>query len=139
MRENNLIKELEHDNSWYFLNTGINTGQFNMDCDLFLLNKNLDLPVLRVYAWDEPTLSLGVSQKEESVQVKDYPIVKRITGGQAVLHGTSIDEITYSVVLKTTESFKKVYVEIGNILIKFLDYFFEQFEPFCHQLLFYQF
>lgn len=94
-----------------------------MACDNFLFESlvqgYLDLPLLRVYAWDKPTYSIGANQESKD-KTKNFPFVKRITGGQAVLHGTLGDELTYSVVLNKTSSFKQIYQDIGNILIYFL-------------------
>ncbi len=114
-------------NKWYFLNTGKQSGIFNMQCDEYLLdaliNRSIDFPVLRVYAWSESTLSLGANQKMDVSSNKffDFPTVKRLTGGMAVLH--DISEITYSVVLDAGNAFKKTYYEIGEALISFLSTF----------------
>lgn len=57
-------------------------------------------PALRFYGWASPSVTLGYFQKESAINT-DYcrefsiPIVKRPTGGRAVLHG---DELTYSFV-----------------------------------------
>lgn len=94
-----------------------------MACDNFLLEslvqEKLDLPLLRLYSWDKPTYSIGANQKLQN-KINGFPFVKRITGGQAVLHGTLEDELTYSVVLNKTFSFKQIYQDIGNVLISFL-------------------
>ncbi|HDM70549.1 MAG: hypothetical protein DRP30_00420 [Thermotoga sp.] len=60
-------------------------------------------PILRIYSWIEPTVSIGLFQKKrhlqrvnfEFVSSTDIPFVKRPTGGRAVLHDL---EISYSVV-----------------------------------------
>jgi lipoate-protein ligase A len=55
----------------------------------------------RLYSWEQPTFSIGVSQKIDKVLNLDYieehgcAYVRRITGGKTVLH---LDEITYAVV-----------------------------------------
>lgn len=54
---------------------------------------------LRVYGWAPPALSLGFHQPEESVDRealsrRGYDLVRRPTGGAAVLH---VDEVTYAV------------------------------------------
>ncbi len=56
-------------------------------------------PTLRFYAWRPYTLSLGRHQALEEVDLDacarlGYGVVRRITGGRAVLHA---DELTYSV------------------------------------------
>jgi lipoate-protein ligase A len=62
-------------------------------------------PTLRFYAWDPPVLSLGRGQgvedvDREAVSAAGYDLVRRPTGGQAILH---IDELTYSVVAPERE------------------------------------
>lgn len=52
-------------------------------------------PTLRLYGWSEPTISVGYLQDMEKFQVFELPIVRRISGGRALLHDM---EITYSVI-----------------------------------------
>jgi lipoate-protein ligase A len=64
---------------------------------------------LRLYTWERLTLSLGRSQTlERQIDLEacrslDIPVVRRVTGGRAVLHGS---DLTYSVAapLGTTPS-----------------------------------
>ncbi len=56
-------------------------------------------PVLRLYRWDPPCLSLGYAQAIAEVDRPrlasfDWDLVRRPTGGRAILH---TDELTYSV------------------------------------------
>ena len=56
---------------------------------------------LRFYRWNEPTISLGYFQTyaelhEQEEAIRRLPVVRRQTGGGAILHD---DEITYSLVL----------------------------------------
>ncbi|MXX27426.1 MAG: lipoate--protein ligase family protein [Caldilineaceae bacterium SB0668_bin_21] len=56
-------------------------------------------PTLRFYRWQSPTVSLGRFQKiadidEARVSAQGYDLVRRATGGRAILHA---DELTYSV------------------------------------------
>lgn len=59
-------------------------------------------PTLRFYQWDPPCLSLGYFQDaarevdEEGLRTAGIDLVRRPTGGKAVLHD---DELTYSVIL----------------------------------------
>lgn len=73
-----------------------------MAADQVLLNQvdAGDPPVLRFYTWASPTLSLGKNQRLDQIhtewcQKKGVVIVRRVTGGRAVLHGR---DITYSLV-----------------------------------------
>lgn len=60
-------------------------------------------PTLRLYGWEKPSLSLGCFQSVSDINsdyCKDHaiPVVRRPTGGRAILHG---DELTYSFSAKT--------------------------------------
>ena len=56
-------------------------------------------PVLRLYQWEEPTLSIGMAQQIDRhvnldyCRAKQIPVIRRVTGGKAVLHSS---ELTYS-------------------------------------------
>lgn len=52
-------------------------------------------PAFRLYAWKSPTVSIGCLQDPGPLVSAGLPIVRRITGGRAVLHHR---EITYSIV-----------------------------------------
>ncbi|MEJ2103956.1 MAG: hypothetical protein P8X47_05185 [Ignavibacteriaceae bacterium] len=48
---------------WRFIDTGYNTGKFNMDFDLELVNNFVsNSPVVRVYRWKPYCISLGANQ-----------------------------------------------------------------------------
>ncbi len=56
-------------------------------------------PTLRLFSWDPPCLSLGYAQSvsdtnKESLAELGWTLVRRPTGGRAILH---TDEITYSI------------------------------------------
>jgi lipoyl(octanoyl) transferase len=102
-------------------------GRYNMAVDEALLESvglTGSSPVLRLYGFAPPTLSVGRFQRTEGVIdfdkiYKDEVIfVRRPSGGQAVLHS---DELTYSVFLGKHhfESFtkRKIYGAIVPLLI----------------------
>lgn len=105
------------------------TGQENMRIDNELLENAIteqsETPVFRLYGWSPACISLGKNQQDSFIDksfLKDTGIdlVKRLTGGRALLHD---DEITYSYVcpvsyLKHGENVVKSYIEISQILIK---------------------
>ena len=111
-------------NKIYFIDTGSNSGTFNMDLDNNIFERffkdEIDLPLLRFYSWSEPTLSIGFNQCVEESDF-DFPVVKRITGGQAVFHDINKNELTYSIVLKSTLRPKEIYSELGKVFIIFLN------------------
>ena len=130
---NKNFKNLKKENSdltnkippiWFFLDTETHAGEFNMACDNFLLTSllknSIKFPVLRVYSWTEKIFSIGANQKFQT-DLSGYKTVKRITGGQAVLHGTPRNELTYSVVMQDGLKVKSFYLLIGKVLIAFLE------------------
>uniref|UniRef100_A0A7C4YEQ4 Lipoate--protein ligase family protein n=1 Tax=Caldisericum exile TaxID=693075 RepID=A0A7C4YEQ4_9BACT len=88
-----------------FIDTGENSGAMNMAIDEALLiaqAKYGSPPVVRVYRFAPPTLSIGVFQsaiKEvnfEKIRELGFGFVRRPTGGRAVLHDK---ELTYSITI----------------------------------------
>ena len=124
LKEKNLNYINNISSTWFFLDTGTNDGIFNMSSDNFLLdsmsNKLIKFPLLRVYGWVEPTLSIGANQLVIE-PIQKASVVKRVTGGQAVLHGLQDDELTYSVFINYGYKVKQLYLEIGEILLTFLN------------------
>jgi lipoate-protein ligase A len=85
------------------MRTGRRKGVWNMAADLVLMDMvDRGRPdfVLRTYQWDPPCVSLGRLQRPASevdplrVRAAGFDMVRRPTGGRAVLHHT---EITYSI------------------------------------------
>ncbi len=79
-------------------------GRLNMAIDRAILtacDRGQAPATLRLYGWDKPTLSIGYSQNElmdvdrEQCERRNIPIVRRFTGGRALLHQ---HEFTYSLV-----------------------------------------
>ena len=87
------------------LETGCNPGAWNMALDEALLTNSADhdTPILRIYGWQPPCVSIGYFQSmEEEVDVlkcsnMGVDVVRRITGGGAVLHEF---ELTYTFITK---------------------------------------
>ncbi len=64
-------------------------------------------PTLRFYGWGAPSVTIGYFQKINEIDVdycmlNDIPVVRRITGGRAILHA---DEMTYSFSVRTKGQF----------------------------------
>ena len=66
----------------------------NMAIDEALL-RHAKAPVLRLYSWDQPCVSIGYFQKA-AVAPSNRPMVRRYTGGGLVEHGR---DLTYTLVL----------------------------------------
>ena len=81
-------------------------------------------PTLRFYRWQPPAVSLGRHQPvadldQAAVAAHGYDIVRRTTGGRAILH---IDEFTYSVAAAATEprvagGVMDAYLRLSNALV----------------------
>lgn len=81
------------------------SGETNMRIDMEILQALEDLgsaeTYIRFYGWDRPTVSIGKHQILEravdlaSCRRRGVPVVRRPTGGRAVLHD---DEVTYAVI-----------------------------------------
>lgn len=91
--------------TWLFIDSGVHSPSFNMAMDEALLtwhSKGLIPPVLRFYTWNPAGLTVGFFQKVqgkidvEAVHKKGFQLVRRLTGGRAVLHDK---ELTYSVIV----------------------------------------
>ncbi len=104
------------------------TGQENMRIDEELLNNAIknqsQEKIFRLYAWNPACISLGRNQDDgfidkQILQEYNIDIVRRLTGGRALLHDK---EITYSFVAPANslvhgESVIESYKEISQILI----------------------
>ncbi|MBN1837860.1 MAG: lipoate--protein ligase family protein [Spirochaetales bacterium] len=104
-------------------------GRWNMAVDEALLEGVAEgVPVVRLYGFSPPTLSVGRFQRvrgrvDPQVLAREgVHLVRRPTGGQAVLHD---DELTYAVVLGRShiEPFGKreVYRFIAGLLLRGLE------------------
>lgn len=97
-----------------------------IDSDLLdnAIKKQVKEPIFRLYGWSPACVSLGRNQKDDFVDQEflkscGIDVVRRLTGGRALLHD---DEITYSYVcpvssLKHGENVVESYKEISQILI----------------------
>ena len=97
-----------------FVYSGYADGYRNMATDeavLIGLQKGISDPILRIYKWDPPTISIGYFQKHSDIDFEKCSedgimVVRRLTGGRAVLHDI---ELTYSILFTDVDftPFKK--------------------------------
>ena len=119
--------------NWNFIDTGFNTGKFNMEFDFKLIESaKKDNAVLRFFRWDPFCISFGANQNYSTINLakvkeENLDVVKRPTGGRAILHA---EELTYSVVYPINKSIspKKLYEEINLALMQGLIYYDDLFE-----------
>jgi len=95
--------------NWRLIETPPLPGAENMAIDEALLRSfdpSSSLPVLRLYGWNPPTLSLGRFQKAAEVLnlerclADGVAVVRRVTGGGVIYHA---DELTYSLVCSPSQ------------------------------------
>lgn len=111
---------------WRLLDTGALPAVLNMGIDLALLELHacgVSPPTLRFYQWDPPAVSLGYFQRRHSIDLTacremGLDVVKRPTGGHAVLHE---HDLTYSVIAGPAEGIpvklRDAYKLIGEGLV----------------------
>ncbi|MBE0426141.1 MAG: lipoate--protein ligase family protein [Nitrospirae bacterium] len=118
--------------TWRFIDSGICGAAYNMAIDEAIavsVRKEIMPPTLRIYGWDTLAVSIGYFQKSGEIDVeycsgKNIPIVRRATGGRAILHG---EGVTYSFSVKTIsgpfskgliDSYKKISTALISSLSK---------------------
>lgn len=113
-------------NHWRFLSDPPMSAAMNMAIDEAIACSfhETKIPTLRLYTWASPALSIGSFQMmsadwSSSLQDNKIPIVRRITGGRALLHD---QEITYSIVADTNHplflgGIKKTYYAVAAGLL----------------------
>lgn len=92
--------------AWRLIESGYADGATNMAVDeaiVAAVARGDQPPTLRLYGWRPPAVSLGYFQPLDegidvaAAQARGYGIVRRPTGGRAILHA---DELTYSVCVR---------------------------------------
>lgn len=95
----------------------------NMAVDQAWLEQST-IPVLRVYTWDQPTVTLGYAQSLPKLQdaLPGWPVIRRWTGGGVVLHQ---EDFTYSVIVPkedpwaetpAVESYRRIHGSLATAL-----------------------
>ncbi len=113
---------------WRVIEHSAKSGKFNMDFDVRLAREcEEDEIFLRLYEWKPYAISLGANQSEEDLDIEkvkadSIDVVKRPTGGRAILHS---EELTYSFVSPNSIglSASDLYNAISNALIEGLKIF----------------
>ncbi|MCC7202551.1 MAG: lipoate--protein ligase family protein [Nitrospirae bacterium] len=111
--------------SWRLIDTGSCDGCYNMAVDEAIasaVRERKAATTLRFYTWHPACISIGYFQKPD--ETLKGSIVRRITGGRAVFHGS---DLSYSVVSRTDnllfpKNINGTYYTIANALIAGLGY-----------------
>lgn len=118
---------------WHFIDSGSNTGQFNMQFDLDLAHTcPANEAYFRIYRWQPYCISLGANQSFDDIDLAktkedEIDVVKRPTGGRAILHA---EELTYSVIMPLNYQYspKEIYQKISTALIRGLQKYHPLFQ-----------
>lgn len=108
--------------SWRLIEYEKHPGKYNMQFDLDLAkDQSAESPILRFYGWTPHCISLGANQSFSDIDLdkanqNNIDIVKRPTGGRAILHS---HELTYSVIFPNYKNLsgKKLYEDISNAIV----------------------
>lgn len=115
---------------WRLIESGCRDGFFNMALDEALLrcfDPVASRPIIRLYGWEPPALSLGRFQDAgrvldlERCRAHGVAVVRRITGGGVIYHA---DELTYSLVCSVRQipprsSIKESFRVLTGFLLEF--------------------
>ena len=94
-------------------------GSWNMAVDEALLRSadRTQRLTLRLYQWEQPTLSLGYFQdfaaRREHAASQQCPVVRRATGGGAIVHDR---EITYSLTAPVRDRMNRLLLQWYNLI-----------------------
>jgi len=98
---------LEELNIWH--DSTSRSGAFNMAIDQLLLEQTADLPLLRFYSWNEPTISFGyfdsLTIARKTFNDKNLNFIRRWTGGGIVDHRT---DLTYTIIIPSTHEWSRL-------------------------------
>jgi lipoyl(octanoyl) transferase len=102
-------------------------GSWNMAVDeaILIASAEENVATLRLYEWDEPTLSLGYFQRHEDRHEhkasRGCPVVRRQSGGGAIVHDR---ELTYSLTLPPAHPWarrsEQLYAAVHKAIIRVL-------------------
>jgi len=87
------------------------------------LEEGASVPLLRIYRWNPPTISIGYFQSPDDIDFEKcrregIGVVRRMTGGRAVLHD---EELTYSILFSEQDFHpfrkKEIFLFIARCLV----------------------
>ncbi len=95
--------------SWLFLENDRCPPAWNMACDEWLLihAERFAQPILRMYGWDRPSVTIGYFQPFPTEIPKRYTVIRRPTGGALVVHDS---DLTFTVILPPDHSWRELSV-----------------------------
>jgi lipoate-protein ligase A len=119
---NDIGKPPQRELPWRLIQDGAADGAWNMAVDEAVaraVGDGVAPATLRLYSWNVPTVSLGYLQRTPggvdfaACRDRGIPVVRRVTGGRAVLHAA---ELTYSVAVPLDRTWRSLSVRDSFIL-----------------------
>ena len=100
---------------WYLYIDTAHDPFYNMAMDEVLLHsaKGLGAPLIRMYDWDCPSVSIGYVQHYDAAPNDKYTVVRRPTGGGVVYHD---NDLTYTAIVR-------LMIRSANLTELILSYF----------------
>jgi len=94
-------------NQWYLYIDDAHDPFYNMAMDEVLLQEaeKIGIPLIRIYDWDRPSVSIGYVQRYDAAPHDKYTVVRRPTGGGIVYHD---NDLTYTAVVPPDDSICKL-------------------------------
>ncbi len=83
---------------WYLFLDTAHSPFYNMAMDEALLQcaEKSGIPLIRIYGWDRPSVSIGYVQRYDAAPGDKYTVVRRPTGGGVVYHDY---DLTYTAIV----------------------------------------
>lgn len=117
------IKDKE--SSWRFFHDACREPAENMAVDEVLLHGELGSPILRIYGWSRPAVTIGYFQPHSAAGPGDHVVIRRISGGGVVDHR---NDLTFALVFGGShmlyqvdrfESYRQINQVVANALNSF--------------------
>ena len=92
---------------WYLYIDTAHDPFYNMAMDEILLQNTREngVPLIRIYDWDRPSVSIGYVQRYDAAPYEKYTVVRRPTGGGIVYHD---NDLTYTAVVPADDPICKL-------------------------------
>lgn len=93
-----MMDDVAEKNRWQLWQDCCHSPFLNMAIDELLLEESVKIgaPLLRIYGWDIPSVSIGYVQNISAAPAHGYTVVRRPTGGGVVFHDR---DLTYTAVI----------------------------------------
>jgi lipoate-protein ligase A len=98
---------MQEKEKWFLWEDSDRSPFMNMALDELLLENASEIgsPLIRIYGWDRPSISIGYVQDYNAAKKDGFTIVRRPTGGGIVYHD---NDLTYTAVIPASHPINKL-------------------------------